>query len=255
MSAGGGLPGTGLIALVAPVYGNEATLVDLADRIAAALGDRCWALRLVVDASPDRSEEVARHLAALDDRVHVTALAVNTGQHRALRRGLAEEVTASAWVCLDADLQDPPEAVPLLLDRLAVGDVGAVFAGRAGAYESRPRLLTGRLHRAALRRITGLPADAGAFVALRRDARDAIVRLGGPSIVAAIGVAGIATTSVPVGRLSRPTGRSAWTAGARLRQSGQTLAWAARRRLLYGDGEGAPGPGLDADHRWRSTSA
>ena len=64
-----------------------------------------------------------------------------------LARGLADEGSADAWICLDADLQDPPEAVPLLLDRLALGDVAAVFAGRRGRYESTARRLTGGLHR------------------------------------------------------------------------------------------------------------
>ncbi|HEX2273990.1 MAG TPA: glycosyltransferase [Acidimicrobiales bacterium] len=247
----------GAVAVVAPVYGNEATLAELAERVAAVLADRAWVLRLVVDASPDGSETVARRLAAADDRIRVTSLGVNHGQHLALVRGLEDEPAAGAWVCLDADLQDPPEALPLLLDRLAAEDVGAVFAGRTGAYEAPSRLATGRLHRAALRWITGLPADAGAFVALGPPARDAVVRLRGPSIVAAVGVSGVGTTSLPVPRHRRPSGRSAWSTPARLRQSARTLAWAARRRVAYPDGagRGRPASALDATQRWRSTSA
>ena len=219
------------VAVVVRVYLNAATLPALADRTGAALAGRRWTLRLVVDASPDESLEIARGLAAGDERVRVTALAANGGQHRALARGLADEADASAWVCLDADLQDPPEAVPLLLDRLAVGDVDAVFAGRRGAYEDPARRAGGRLHRAVLAALTGLPADAGAFVALGPPARAAVLRLGPPSVVAAIGVAGVPVASLPVERAPRPSGRSAWTAGARLRQSTRTLAWAARSRV------------------------
>ncbi len=250
-------PRTLPVAVVTPVYGNQATLAELARRTAAAMGDRPWRLRLVVDASPDASEEVAGRLAAADNRVGVTSLTVNQGQHGALLQGLENEPDAAAWVCIDADLQDPPEAVPLLLDRLAAGDVGAVFAGRAGHYEGRARLASGRLHRIALGRLTGLPADAGAFVALRRDARDAVVRLRAPSIVAAVGVSRIATASVTVPRRPRPIGRSAWTARARLRQSARTLAWAARHRLLYREGDGRSGsaPAVTVTQRWRSTSA
>src|SRR5215212_11950435 len=96
----------------------------------------------------------------------------NVGQHGALAHGLTAEPEADVWVCLDADLQDPPEAVPVLLDRLARGDVGAVFAGRRGRYESLPRRVTGRLHRRVATRLTGLPPDAGAFLAMRRAVRD-----------------------------------------------------------------------------------
>jgi polyisoprenyl-phosphate glycosyltransferase len=220
------------IAVVAPVYGNEATLWPLARRLAAALEGRDWRLRLVVDASPDDSAAVAGALAAEDPRVAVTVLEVNGGQHAALARGLADEESADVWVCLDADLQDPPEAVPLLLDRLARGDVAAVFAGRRGRYESAARRLTGGVHRRLAARLTGLPADAGAFFAMDRDVRDAVVAAvrdgDAPSVVLAVGGAGRPVTSLPVERDRRPEGRSAWTARTRLRQSLRSLTWALR---------------------------
>lgn len=216
--------------VVVPVYGNEATLEPLVARLAVALAGRDWRVRLVVDASPDGSAEVGARLAAADRRVAVTVLERNVGQHRALEAGLALEPDADAWVCLDADLQDPPEAVPALLDRLSAGDVDAVFAGRRGAYESRWRLLTGRVHRASLARLTGLPPDAGAFLALSAAGRDAVLRHSAPSLVAAVGAARLAAVSVPVVRAARPHGRSAWTTSARLRQSARTLAWAVRER-------------------------
>lgn len=221
-----------MIAVVVPVYGNEATLARLAGRLAGALTGRDWRLRLVVDASPDGSAAVARDLAAADGRIAVTVLSANVGQHAALARGLADEPDADAWVCLDADLQDPPEAVPILLDRLAGGEVDAVFAGRRGVYESPGRRLTGSLHRRVAARLTGLPADAGAFLAMGPAVRAAVLAAmddGAPSVVLAVGRAGRPVTSVPVARDRRTEGTSAWTPRARLRQSLRSLRWAARR--------------------------
>ncbi len=221
-------------AVVVPVYRNADTLAPLAERLAAALTGRDWSLRIVVDACPDGSGVVARRLASADDRVRVTELPVNGGQHAALARGLAEEADADAWVCLDADLQDPPEAVPVLLDRLAAGDVGAVFAGRRGAYESVLRRATGTVHRRVAARLTGLPPDAGAFLAMDRAVRTAVVTevIAGraPSVVLAVARADRPVVSVPVERDARPVGTSAWTASARLRQSARSLAWALRTR-------------------------
>ena len=235
----------GRVAVVVPVYGNAATLRPLADRLAAALPDRAWRLRLVVDASPDASAAVAAELARSDPRIAVTVLATNVGQHAALTRGLADEPDADAWVCLDADLQDPPEAVPLLLQRLDRGGVGAVFAGRRGRYESPVRRVTGTAHRWLAARLTGLPPDAGAFLALGPAVRDAVVAavLAGeaPSVVLAAGLAGAPLTSVPVARDRRPVGESAWTARARLRQSLRSLAWAAGRARVSGSRVGRPG--------------
>jgi glycosyltransferase involved in cell wall biosynthesis len=225
---------SGRVAVVVPVYGNEATLQPLADRLAAALAGRDWRLRLVVDASPDGSAAVAARLAAVDPRIAVTVLTVNGGQHAALARGLADEPSSDAWVCLDADLQDPPEAVPGLLDRLARGDVGAVFAGRRGSYESPVRRLTGTAHRWVAARLTGLPPDAGAFVAMGPQVRAAVLSAmadgGAPSVVLAVPAAAVPVASLPVSRHRRPVGRSAWTTAARLRQSARSLAWAARTR-------------------------
>lgn len=215
------------VAVVVPVYGNEATLVELATRIEAALTGRAWRLRLVIDASPDGSAAVARRLTA-DPRIAVTELTANVGQHAALTRGLSDEPEGAAWVCLDADLQDPPEALPLLLARL--GPASAVFAGRRGTYETRSRLLTGTLHRRLMTALTGLPPDAGAYVAMDARARAAVLSAGAPSLVAAIGAARLPVTSVPVVRAERPVGASAWTVMARLRQSARTLLWTARHR-------------------------
>ncbi|HWH30199.1 MAG TPA: glycosyltransferase, partial [Mycobacteriales bacterium] len=216
------------VAVVVPVHRNATTLEPLVQRLAAALAGRDWRVRLVVDASPDDSAAVAEGLAG--DRVAVTVLARNVGQHKALEHGLREEDGATAWACLDADLQDPPEALPALLDRLERGDVDVVFAGRRGSYESAPRLLTGRLHRAVLSRLTGLPPDAGAFLALGPAARSVVLAASAPSLVAAIGAARLPAVSLPVARAERPDGTSSWTPGARLRQSARTLRWAWRAR-------------------------
>jgi hypothetical protein len=124
--------------------------------------------------------------------------------------------------------------VPVLLERLARGDVGAVFAGRRGSYESPVRRLTGTVHRRLAARLTGLPPDAGAFLAMGPAVRAAVLAAmadgGAPSVVLAVAAAHVPVTSVPVTRDRRPTGRSAWTAAARLRQSARSLAWAARAR-------------------------
>ena len=87
---------TPTIALIVPVYGNAATLLSLAERLAVAMTGRRWRLRFVIDASPDSSAEVATGLAARDARIATTVLTANVGQHRALERGLAAEPDADA---------------------------------------------------------------------------------------------------------------------------------------------------------------
>jgi hypothetical protein len=105
-----------------------------------------------------------------------------------------------------------------------------VFAGRRGRYTSPLRRLTGSLHRRVAARLTGLPPDAGAFLAMGPAVREAVLAARAPSVVLAVGLAGRPLTSVPVAREPRPSGRSAWTARARLAQSLRSLRWALRRR-------------------------
>jgi undecaprenyl-phosphate 4-deoxy-4-formamido-L-arabinose transferase len=61
-----------------------------------------------------------------------------------------------------------------------------------------------------------------------RSAVLASMAAGAPSVVLAVGRSGRPVTSVPVQRDVRPEGASAWTAGARLRQSVRSLRWALR---------------------------
>jgi len=167
-------------------------------------------------------------LAAVDEAIVPVHLPANRGQHRAVLAGLA--TASGSWcVIMDGDLQDPPEGLPVLLDRASVGDVDAVFAGRAGRYESRWRLLTGRAYRRLLSRLLPLPPDGGIFVLLSRDAVDRVLALRGPApaVVAMIGCTGVRAVSVPVDRAARAvTDASAYTDGMRLASAFRALRWA-----------------------------
>jgi glycosyltransferase involved in cell wall biosynthesis len=221
------------LAVVVPVHRNAATLRALARRLDAALDDP-WTLRFVVDACPEGGAAEAIALAAGDPRIRATVLSRNVGQHRAIATGLAAESEADLWVCMDGDLQDPPEAVPLLVDALVQRGVAAVFAGRRGAYESRGRRLTGNAHRRLVAALTGLPPDAGAFVMMDARVREAVLtgvlERGAPSVVVAAAGSGRPLASIPVRRDRRDHGHSAWTSRARVRQSARTILWAARHR-------------------------
>ena len=133
-------------------------------------------LLLVVDASPDGSWAVVQRLAAADARVGGLRLAQNVGQHAAVLAGLAS-VQARWFVVMDADLQDPPEAVPIMLRRAR--DTGAtVFARRRGRYEGWGRLATSRVFKTFLGWLSGVPADVGTFFVVPAAVADAMTRTG-----------------------------------------------------------------------------
>jgi glycosyltransferase involved in cell wall biosynthesis len=184
----------------------------------------------VDDACPEGSAASLSALAAADPRVRVVSLERNAGQQRAVLAGLAR-ARGGVVITMDADLQDPPEAIPRLL-ALLEGGVAAAFAGRRGRYESRGRLLTSRLFKRTMARLCGVPSDAGLFVAMRRPLVDCLLAAGAgrPHLVAMIGCAGLPLASTPVERTPRPSGHSSYTSLRRLRSATDAFWWALRRR-------------------------
>jgi undecaprenyl-phosphate 4-deoxy-4-formamido-L-arabinose transferase len=127
---------------------------------------------------------------------------------------------------MDADLQDPPEAVPLLLEALG-RDGEAVFAGRRGSYQSATRMAATHLFRWVLHRLSArrLPRDAGLFVAMTRALaqRLALSPDPHPYVVGMIGRAGVPVHSIPVARRPNPQGRSGYSGWMRLRLASRAV--------------------------------
>jgi len=221
------------LSVVVPVYRSAETLRSLHARICGALDTAgvVYEVVFVDDASPDDSRRVLDELAAGDSRVIVRASGRNLGQHRAVLETLPH--TRGDWiVVLDADLQDPPEAI---LDLLRKGREGfaAVFAGRRGRYESAGRLLTSRVFKRLLNLGCGVPPDAGLFVAMNREMADRLLafRARRPYLVAMMGCTGLPLASVPVARSAREIGRSTHGSLARLRMGLLGVGWVLVWRL------------------------
>ncbi len=215
------------VSIVVPVYRNADTLRELYQRLSQVLAAESLTFEIlfVDDRSPDGSRRVVAELAEADPRVAGVAMTSNVGQHRAILAGLAH--ARGDWaVIMDADLQDPPEAIPALLARGEAG-YAAVFAGRRGRYESRSRLLTSRLFKLLLHQLCGIPTDAGIFVALHRSLVARLLTMGGsrPFVISMIGCAGAPLASLPVPRATRPSGVSSYNTWRRLKSGWRGVAY------------------------------
>jgi glycosyltransferase involved in cell wall biosynthesis len=223
------------LSVVVPVYRNAATIRALHRRIVEVLEGEELAFEVlyVDDASPDDSPTVLAKLASLDRRASAIHLPENGGQNRAVLAGVAH--ARGPWIAvMDADLQDPPEAIPALLEAARAGH-DAVFAGRRGEYESRGRLLTSRVFKRVIGRLSGVPSDAGLYVVFNRRTADALLAIGArsPYVVAMIGKTGARSTSVPVAREPRRDGSSAYTSRRRI-AVGAAALWCALTRKPNG---------------------
>ena len=125
------------VSLAIPVFNEEAVVPELLRRTTAVLDSIPGGpheIVLVDDGSSDRTLELLEQAAEKDARIVVVSLSRNFGHQTALAAAL-DQVSGDVAVLLDGDLQDPPEAVPTLLDWYQQG-YDVVYVQRANRKES-----------------------------------------------------------------------------------------------------------------------
>ena len=111
------------LSLIIPVYNEEENLPLLHDSIQQALEpiQSTWEVIFVDDGSRDRSFNVLRALVEKDpEHVRVVSFRRNFGQTAAIAAGL-DHACGEIIVLLDADLQNDPADIPMLLAKLDEG--------------------------------------------------------------------------------------------------------------------------------------
>jgi polyisoprenyl-phosphate glycosyltransferase len=216
------------VSIVAPVYRDGANLNELYARTRAALEPRYsdFELILIDDGSPDTSWSVISALAAADTRVKGIRLSRNFGQHPAIAAGF-DRAQGSAIILMDADLEDRPEDLPGLIDRLGPG-VDIVYTVKQGERGGPLQRLTSMLFHQTFAQITrtNVPMEIGTLRVFNRKVLAAIQAhkeynvLFGPLMISL----GFQSQFVPVHRETR-TGRvSTYTFWRRLGLAAKSLA-------------------------------
>jgi len=113
---------TPAISVVVPVFNEEGSLEELLARVREACGpfEPAYELILVDDGSSDGSVPMIRAAAERFPEVRGVLLNRNYGQHAAVTAGL-EQSRGDIIVTLDADLQNPPEEIPRLVETMRQG--------------------------------------------------------------------------------------------------------------------------------------
>lgn len=168
------------LSLVAPCHNEEDGLPEFHRRAGAAAAATGLTYEIVVvdDGSRDRTWEVMQALAATDPHVVCVKLSRNHGQQLALTAGLAT-ARGQRILILDADLQDPPELLPQMMELMDQGAEVVYGQRRTRAGESRIKLGTSSLFYRVINRLTEvkIPQDTGDFRLMSRRFLDAFLAM------------------------------------------------------------------------------
>ena len=108
--------------VVAPLYDEVDAVNELYERLTETMGRTglCYELVFIDDGSTDGTLELAQDIVAKDGRVVVVALRRNFGQTAALAAGF-DIARGRIIVSMDGDLQQSPEDIPMLLEKIDAG--------------------------------------------------------------------------------------------------------------------------------------
>jgi len=163
--------------LIIPIYNEEETIPELYRRVSDVMDslDDSVELILINDGSRDRSLNLMRELQERDARVCYISFARNFGHQAAVTAGL-NFARGQVIVVLDADLQDPPELIPKMIESWQAG-YHVVYAQRTKRKkESWFKRLTAYVFYRLLRRLADvdIPADTGDFCLMDRQVVDVL---------------------------------------------------------------------------------
>jgi len=111
-----------LLSIIVPVYNEAESLPALMARVGPVARELEWDCELIFvnDGSTDESRKILEGLAAEDHSIKVLSFSRNFGHQAAVTAGL-DFACGDAVVVMDADLQDPPELLPEMLELMRHG--------------------------------------------------------------------------------------------------------------------------------------
>lgn len=208
---------SGVISIIVPVYQNVDSLARLVEcllGLAPRLAPRRLELLFVDDGSSDGSYERLCELRNVQCGViKLLKLTRNFGQTPAIQAGLAH-CSGDCAVIISADLQDPYECIPEMVEHWATGEK-FVMCYRAERYESGIHKFISNLYwrMVATFALQGFPRAGYDFCLVDRQLISSINRLyeKNTSIFPLIFWLGFRPHAIPITRQPRLAGRSQWS--------------------------------------------
>ncbi|MEV4559491.1 glycosyltransferase family 2 protein [Kitasatospora sp. NPDC049285] len=170
-----------VLSVVVPMYNEQDALPALVARLRPVLdgiGER-YEVVAVDDGSADKTAALLRDLAADWPELRMVRLRRNSGHQAALTAGLHRAVGRYV-ASIDADLQDPPEKIPEMLELARRDGLDIVYGVREDrSTDTGFKRYTAAAYYWLIRRLVGrqVPSHAGDFRLLSREAVEALKEL------------------------------------------------------------------------------
>ena len=167
-----------LITLVIPCFNEDLTIEEFYRRakvFSASMAPKQFEFIFINDGSTDNTSDILNQIAAKDTSVKVLHLAQNRGHQIALTAGL-DYACGDMIVTIDADLQDPPELIKEMLEKIEQG-YDVVHAQRRRRFgESIFKIVSAQLFYRTMKWISDTPIiqNCGDFRAFARPVLQAI---------------------------------------------------------------------------------
>ncbi len=148
-----------LISVVSPVYRAKSIVPELVRRIVVTLSEitEDFEIILVEDGCPEGSWESIAKECEKDNRVKGVKLSRNFGQHYAITAGL--DAVSGEWiVVMDCDLQDQPEEIPQLYQKVSEG-FDFIQARRVSRKDKWVKRMTSGLFHSVYKYFSGFKSD------------------------------------------------------------------------------------------------
>lgn len=231
------------VSILIPVY-NEAEVLPLCfaklNEVLVNL-DLTYELIFVDDGSNDGSGACLAALVAIQDNVKVISLSRNFGKEAAMSAGLAY-TRGAATIILDADLQDPPELIPEMIQAWRAGADVVTMRRRARTGDAWHKRLSAHLYYRLLNRLSDvpIPADTGDFRLLSARAVQALNQLPERSryMKGIFSWVGFPTTEILYERRPRAAGKTKWGYGHLMALAIEGITAFSTRPLRWASGVG-----------------
>jgi len=175
-----------LISVIVPVFNEEFTISHFLERAIPALNSACdvieascdFEIVFVDDGSTDKTADQIAEAAREIRQIKLISLSRNFGKDAALAAGLAH-AAGDAIIPIDVDLQDPPELIPVIVQKWISGAkvVNAVRTSRTSdGYLKR---FTAKIFYSLYNAITDykIPKNVGDFRLIDREVADILLQL------------------------------------------------------------------------------